>query len=427
MEDLPTRHRNHEIETLSERYFKNCIPVSWVVNSFNIDYGTDYNCEIVEDRGVTGLNFTVQLKGKETEVNKDNILISLKRSTLNRWFNRLEPTMLIAYIVNEKEAFWIWMENNSVDLTSPNQSFTIKIPRQNKLSTIIWTDISSSVKLIFSRRHFLYTVPKVNNQNQEAWELYFENKFEKALPLFYDLIKEAGNDVSILEAIALSEYRVSNYQKALVYINKALEIDENANILLNKASILTEQGAFENNRAKINEALKIYYGLLERNFVSSSLYYNLGSALTKLEEHESSITNFKQAILLEPNNPEIWNNLGNSYMNIGEHYLEMDCYDKALSLNPDLPETLFSKGSSLFRYFGLKEEGLKLMLRATELTSRYELDNPYVFFWISECYLSKEDYRNSEIWNNKGLLFFPSDNFLSSQKERIKSKESLYR
>jgi hypothetical protein len=84
MVDLPTRHRNHEIETLSERYFKNCIPVSWVVNSFNIDYGTDYNCEIGEDRGVTGINFTVQLKGKETEVNKDNILVSLKRSTLNR-------------------------------------------------------------------------------------------------------------------------------------------------------------------------------------------------------------------------------------------------------------------------------------------------------------------------------------------------------
>jgi tetratricopeptide (TPR) repeat protein len=427
MVDLPTRHRNHEIETLSERYFKNCIPVSWVVNSFNIDYGTDYNCEIGEDRGVTGINFTVQLKGKETEVNKDNILVSLKRSTLNRWFNRLEPTMLIAYIVDENEAFWIWVENNLVDLTSLNQSFTIKIPRHNKLSIVNWIDIASSVKLIFSRKHFLYTIPQINDQNREAWDLYFGNKLEKALPLFYDLLKEKGNDISVLEAIALCEYKASNYQKALIYINRALEISEDANILLNKASILTEQGSFENNKEKINEALKIYNKLIESEFISASLYYNLGSALTKLEQYESSITYFKKAIFLEPNNPEIWNNLGNSYMNSGQHNLEMDCYDRALSLDPNLSETLFSKGSSLFRYFGLKEDGLKLMLRATELTDRHELDNPYVFFWISECYLSKEDYRNSEIWNDKGLLFFPTDNFLLFQKERIKSKESLYR
>ncbi len=104
MEDLPNRHRNHEIETLSERYLKNKIPYSWVVNHFQVDYGTDYKCEILLDRGVTGMNFMIQLKGKEKEVNNDSVKLNPKKSTLNRWNNRLEPTMIVA----EDEAYWSW-------------------------------------------------------------------------------------------------------------------------------------------------------------------------------------------------------------------------------------------------------------------------------------------------------------------------------
>lgn len=64
---FPDRHRNHEIETLSDRYLNSIIPISWVVNKFTVDYGTDYNCEISLDGKVSGINFTIQLKGKEAD------------------------------------------------------------------------------------------------------------------------------------------------------------------------------------------------------------------------------------------------------------------------------------------------------------------------------------------------------------------------
>lgn len=122
---------------------------------------------------------------------------------------------------------------------------------------------------------------------------------------------------------------------------------------------------------------------------------------------------------INPNKPEVWNNLANSYMHLQVFNLQMLCYDKALQINPNLPEALFSKGSSLFKYYGKVEEGLKLMLQSLEKSNRHEIDNPNVFFWISEAYLSKKDFKNAKAWNNKGLLFFPIDSFLSSQKKRI--------
>ena len=424
METFPNRHRNHEIETLSERFFKNCFPESWIINTFQIDYGTDYNCEITTDKKVTGNNFSIKLKGKDTESNNETVKISLKRTNINRWLNKLEPTMIIVFIVDEKEAFWIWFGNNIVDLTKKNESFTISIPRHNKLSEVNWDLISRYVGSIFSKRYLLYDDPKLDPQNENGWNAFFENKFEKALSIFYELIKLKPNDASILQGIALSEYKLFNYQKALVNINKALQIDNNDSFNLNKASILTEQGFINNDNSRILEAMDIFQKIISSGHNSSSLFYNYGSALTKLNEFEKSIIYFKKSIHLNPNKPEVWNNLGNSYMNIGQHSLEIQCYDNALQINPDLAETLFSKGSSLFRYFGNAKEGLPLMLKAAEKTDRYEIDNPYVFFWIAEAYLSKRDFENSIQWNSKGLTFFSSDNFLLSQKVRIDDKKN---
>lgn len=419
MEDYPNRHRNHEIETLSERFFKNCFPASWIINSFQIDYGTDYNCEITIEKKVIGNNFSIQLKGKETEPNAENVKVSLKRPTINRWLNKLEPTMIIVFIVDENEAFWTWFDTNTVDLTLKNENFTVSISRQNKLSNTDWDLVSSHVADIFSRRHLLYSVPKLDDQNEIAWKAFFDNKFEKALSDFYEIIKKNPKNASILEAIALSEYHLFNYQKALTNINKAIEISGDDSFSLNKASILTEQGFFTNDNSKIFDAIDIYEKLILDGHISYSLFYNYGSALTKLNEYEKSIHYFKQAILLDTNKPEVWNNLGNSYMNLGWHHHEMECYDKALQINPNLAETLFNKGSSLFKNFNKVDEGLTLMLQSTEKTNRYEIDAPNVFFWIAEAYLTKKDFEKSKKWNSKGLVFFSRDNFLISQKNRI--------
>lgn len=425
MEDLPIRHRNHEIETLSERYFKSLIPASWVVNPFLLDYGTDYNCEIAIDRKVTGRSFSVQLKGKETKESQKYISISLRRTTINRWLNKLEPTMIVAYVVDEGEAYWMWFENDTVDLTLPNETYSIKVDRKNKLSRIPWDDIAAYVGQIFSKKHLLYALPEVTDQNKHAWDLYFEFKFDKALPIFYDLLRAKPDDVSILEVAALSEYHLFNYQKALSNINKALAIEQNESLYANKASILTEQGFSQNDNGKINEAISIYNKLIEANDSSATLFYNLGSALTKIEQYHQSIIYFKKSLKLNPNKPETWNNLGNSYMLISEHLLELECYNNALMVQPDMPETLFSKGSSLFRYFGEVDEGLELMLKSATLTARHELDNPNFFFWIAEAYLVKFDYENSKDWNNKGLSFFSTNEYLLHQKHRIELKQPI--
>jgi len=419
LNNLPNRHRNHEIETLSERFFNNQVPVNWVVNKLQLDYGTDLNCEIVIDKGVTGMNFSVQLKGKEKESNAESIKIPIKRTTIKRWLNKLEPTMIIVYIVNEDEAFWLWFEDNTVDLTLKNDSFTISIPRNNKLSQLDWNNCIEYLREIFKKRHLLYAVPKIDDNNKIAWDLFKEKKHQRALSYFYEFLQRTPKDAIMLEAIALCEYELFNYQKALVHINKALEIENNDGIIISKASILTEQGILLKDKSLIRDALVLFEDLILRGHSSYPLYYNYGSALSNLGEYETSIIFFKKAIKLNPNKAQVWNNMGNSYMEIGEHDLKMQCYENALQINPDLAETLFNKGSSLVRYYGKAEEGLSLMLQATEKSDRYEIDTPNVFFWITEAYIIMGDFENALNWNKRGLSYFSNDIYLRQQKTLI--------
>lgn len=425
MEKLPNRHRNHQIESLSERYFNKYVPVSWVVNKLQLDYGTDLNCEIAIDNNVTGMNFSVQLKGKEKEIDSNFIKIIIKRSTLNRWLKKLEPTLIIVYIVNEDEAFWLWFEDNTIDLTLNNESFTLIIPRENKLSKVDWGDYVKYVENIFKKRHLLYNIPKITDLNKEAWQYYFNGKFGKALILFYDLIEKSPEDPLLLEIIAVCEYQLFNYQKALIYINKALDIEKNINFKLNKASILSEQGFLNNDKLKINEAILIYESLISENYSSVRVFYNLGNALSKLGKFEEGVKQYKKALNINPNKPYIWNNLGNSYMNLKRHDLEMQCYDKALTIDPNLPEALFSKGSSLFKFFGETNESLKLMLKSSEFTDRFKYDNPYFFFWISEVYFKRNEIDNAKKWNEDGLNYFPTDRFLIIQNKKLKTATKI--
>lgn len=230
MENYPNRHRNHEIETLSDRFLKNYIPVSWITNFFEIDYGTDYNCEITSERQVTGNNFSIQLKGKETEQNQDSIKIILKRTNINRLLNRLEPTIIIVYIVDENEAYWKWFEDNTVDLTQSNDSYTVSIPRDNKLSKLNWTVISEHVicvvhqirnackyivwkdrKAITADMKHIYTAS--NKQTAEAALQDFAEKWESKYSYAVTSWKENWDELTVFLDLPLEIRKIHLYHQ----------------------------------------------------------------------------------------------------------------------------------------------------------------------------------------------------------------------
>lgn len=414
----PDRHRNHEIETLSDRFLNNFIPISWVINKFTVDYGTDYNCEISLDGKVVGVNFTIQLKGKETEKDRGFILIkNIKRTTINRWLRRLEPTMIVAYVVDEKEAYWSWFDENIVDLTKKNKSFQIKISRDKPYSKIDWESVKSYLIEIFKRKNLLYNIPHKSDDGN-VWRLYFDKKFDRALPVFKDLAN-SKNDALLFNGLAVCHYELYQYREALIAINQAISLKENNSLYLNKASILTGLGTLNKDKQILLQAIDIYKNLMVNEEKSEELLYNYSIALKSIGEFESAGLLLDEVIQINPNNAQAWKNLGSIFWEYGMHKKELDCYNKALSIQPDLQEALFSKGLTLFKAFGETEKGVDLMMRSTKISDRFKFDFPQVYFWIAEAFLILKSIDEAKKWNLKGLDIVPSDKYLLTQKDRI--------
>ena len=49
---------------------------------------------------------------------------------------------------------------------------------------------------------------------------------------------------------------------------------------------------------------------------------------------EDALSFFEQALLLEPNNPDLWNQKGVALRSLGRYDEASECYDKSLQLDP---------------------------------------------------------------------------------------------
>lgn len=152
---FPIRHQNHISEEKSILFFRQTVPISWNINIINNDYWKDLNVEIAENGVYKGREFIVQLKSSLLPTLNQNFeKQSLKVSTYNYLNGNLQVVLLVKYIESENEAYWILFS----DIPKPNQknkTFTIRIPKKNKLSDLNWTIIEDHIRKISDKKLIL--------------------------------------------------------------------------------------------------------------------------------------------------------------------------------------------------------------------------------------------------------------------------------
>lgn len=141
----PQRNDTHQLEELSERCLTNSLPRNWRSEKPGGDYGVDIKVDIFEGNNAAGLELLVQLKSSHDASKSDFETIHLKTATYNYLWDKMQVVMLVKYVEIEKEAYWHLLS----DVPEPNQdqdSFTVRIPKQNRLSSIDWQRIQNYVR-----------------------------------------------------------------------------------------------------------------------------------------------------------------------------------------------------------------------------------------------------------------------------------------
>lgn len=158
IKSFPIRGRSHQLEELSERFFRDMLPENWTAERPPSDYGIDLRVDLFEGNHATGLELLVQLKASTVPSGRDMEVVRLNTATYNLLWGKLQVAMLVKFIKNDNEAYWILFR----DIPAPSQdhkTFTVHIPRTNRLSSIQWANIQQYVrgitdkKLAALRRH----------------------------------------------------------------------------------------------------------------------------------------------------------------------------------------------------------------------------------------------------------------------------------
>jgi len=147
----PGRPESHQLEDESERFFRQHLPRAWICERPSPDYGVDLRVGIVEQNVVTPRSFLVQLKASESAVEGETVPTTLRLTTFNLLWDHLEVALIVRYVAKEKEAYWILLK----DVPEPKQeqeTFTVHVPRANKVSDHPWEHIAAYVVDIHQRK-----------------------------------------------------------------------------------------------------------------------------------------------------------------------------------------------------------------------------------------------------------------------------------
>lgn len=141
----PQRSNSHQLEALSERFFISSLPRNWQHDKPTTDYGVDLRVDIFEGKNATGLEILIQLKSSHAGDSSQYETIRMRTATYNHLWDKLQVVMLVKYVEEEGEAYWLLLK----DVPEPSQkqnTFTIRIPKSNRLSTIDWSDIHRYIR-----------------------------------------------------------------------------------------------------------------------------------------------------------------------------------------------------------------------------------------------------------------------------------------
>lgn len=135
-----------------------------------------------------------------------------------------------------------------------------------------------------------------------------------------------------LGSILFEKYRIhcglQEYENALKCVNEILELDPNIDSLNSKSSLLAKLGQYQ-------EALKYIEKALELNSDYFVTLGNKGYILSKSGNPEDALKFFQQAIRINPEFIVAYYYKGQTHEDLKQYHEALKCYDKVLERNPD--------------------------------------------------------------------------------------------
>ena len=198
---------------------------------------------------------------------------------------------------------------------------------------------------------------KIDNELNSAIKLHQEGQIEQACIIYNRILKSETDNLDVIYLLAQAYFQSRQFENALVFINKALNISKRADFYKFIGDIHISSNEFDksleayqksleldpsngevyyyigiisHNKGNINDAVKHYQKAIELNPNLIDAYNNLGTLFLAAKEYDTAINYFKQVLNLDKNNINAYFNLGNAYRENNDLNNALDNYFKVL-------------------------------------------------------------------------------------------------
>ena len=230
-------------------------------------------------------------------------------------------------------------------------------------------------------------------------ELIGQRKFEEALNITMDALKEDADNIELIKLAGLAEVNLNLWAEAKIHFETVVKFNpEDATswfYLANCYNNLADFVSAKNTYIKVIELREEYVEaykslcvvLLKLDLMNEAIEYAkkgqmivpedylfdfvIGTAYVKLREFEKSIEPFEKALQKDSNNIGIYNSLGTAYMASKRSEDAIKCYQKVIELQPDSPMGYFNLGSA-YQIQQKHKEACEMLKKAVELDEEDE-------------------------------------------------------
>ena len=210
-------------------------------------------------------------------------------------------------------------------------------------------------------------------------------------------VPESNDDYKSLFELAFAFQQKRDFQKAVTYYTKAIELNpETAEAYVNrgaayesmddldraledfnKSLALEPKSEGYNNRANVyfkrrdyDQAVQDYSKALELGSGNVGAHIYRGHALKNMGLYDNAIRDYSEALSLAPDNADAYTSIGIIHSLRGDHNNAIRNYDQALELNPCDPYTYLNRGTS-YNAKGNFDSAEKDFWKALELDPDY--------------------------------------------------------
>lgn len=169
---------------------------------------------------------------------------------------------------------------------------------------------------------------EIKDQINMALQFHQAGQFAEAEKKYSEILKLAPNNANVLNLFGLLKYQNKQFEEAISYIKKAVEINPSAYFYDNLGSVYRDS-------EKLKDAIEAYKKALELTPNDFEILFNLAFTYKKDNQTDKAIETYQKALSINPDSADIYFNLGNLYEEKNESQTALSYYEKAIKYKPD--------------------------------------------------------------------------------------------